>query len=903
MRLKLFIVLLILFACRFASVSEQLCFDHYKTQDGLCCDYVLGLGQDSNGFLWVSTYNGVSRFDGTYFKNYSKDRGGLIQNNVKCVTNTINGDIVFGGDNGLLQSYDLHADTFLNRRFPELMGEYVKSVSGFSRLRDGRDLLLTTSGVFPYDTLKGCFAADSFFTNFTIDFYVNSFYQDKQGNYWIGAFDGLHIFTPNGEELKFYLLSKDKAPASSILELDSTHVLVATNMGGVWLFDTSGHGTPTCKELDAPFKNVSAMLKDAKHRVWFGTWGDGLWRMDNLGKFVEIKPYGEDDALKKVHALYEDSEQSIWVGTQINGLFRYQTESSSKILHSSMIGYPNVDASCFWERSDGSLFVGSDGSGAYLVDSEGRFVQQMKGFDKMGRSILSFNPWEKDTSLVSSWFGGIGKVTADGEVLPIPYGNLENTINSSKCARLMKNGEIWVATQGDGVYVRHVSGQWKKITLEINKDIADLWVEEILENPDETKWLVTPFNVWLCDSTNKRRSSLEENQNANDPCILIDGVCDEAGNLYVASTRGILFVSKMTGELTKLDFLPSANYMSVHFDKQGLLWCDGAEGILRVNLKNQTVQKIPFSEDKYGKLSFQPRAIYETTKGNLFFGCSNGFVMMNAYGENSSGHIKFLSWAKAKEKKSDDQWSSLPISGNRLCLDGDNEETRISFDILSFSGMNIVCRYRLKGFDDTWVTLNEVREIVLKHLPAGNYELELSAYKDGSEEQASHLYLSVEVTALWWQSWWFVTLVILSLSILFYGLYAMLKQNKRPASNDTDAPNDELLGDPFMNQVMAVIEQNYMNSNFNVEDLAKELGTSKSTLIRRLKPMSNLTPIELIGIYRLEKADEMLRTMNVPIKEVAFKTGFSSQYYFSRKYKEHFGYPPSQQKSTRLIEK
>jgi transcriptional regulator GlxA family with amidase domain len=60
--------------------------------------------------------------------------------------------------------------------------------------------------------------------------------------------------------------------------------------------------------------------------------------------------------------------------------------------------------------------------------------------------------------------------------------------------------------------------------------------------------------------------------------------------------------------------------------------------------------------------------------------------------------------------------------------------------------------------------------------------------------------------------------------------------------------------------------------------------------------MTNLTPVELIGIYRLNKADEMLRTSNVPIKEVAFLTGFSSQYYFSRKYKEHFGHPPSQQK-------
>lgn len=896
MRLKLLIVLSVLFVCRFAYASEHLCFDHYRTQDGLCCDYVLGIGQDSNGFVWVTTQNGVSRFDGTYFKNYSKDRGGLIQNNVKCVTNTVTGDIFLGGDNGLLQSYDIHTDTFFNRRFPELMGKYVKSVSGFSRLRDGRDLLLTTSGVFPYDTLNRCFAADSFFSNFTIDFYVNSFYQDKQGNYWIGAFDGLHIFSPKGEELKFHLLSKDKAPASSILELDSTHVLVATNMGGIWLFDASGHDVPVGKEFNAPFKNVSAMLKDAKNRVWFGTWGHGLWRMDSLGKFVEIKPYGDDEALKKVHALYEDSEQSIWVGTQINGLFRHQAESSSKILHSSMIGYPNVDASCFWERPDGSLFVGSDGSGAYLVDSEGRFVQQMKSFDKMGRSILCFNPWKKDTSLVSSWFGGVGKVAADGEVTPIPYGNLKNTINSSKCVRLMKNGEIWVATQGDSVYVRHIDGLWEKISLKINKDITDLWVEEILENQDETKWLVAPFNVWLCDSINKRRSSLEENNNANDPCVLIDGACDEAGNLYVASTSGILFVSKETGELTKLDFLPKTYYMSVHFDKQGLLWCDGTEGILRVNLKNQTFRKIPLSEDKYGKLSFQPRAIYETSKGNMFFGCSNGFIMMNAYGDGSSGLIKFLSWAKAAERKSDGKWSSLCIKENRLCLDGDNEETHISFDVVSLSGMDIVCRYRLKGLDSTWITLNEEREIVLRHLPAGNYELELSACKDGKEERASYLHLDVEVSALWWQSWWLVAIVTLALLTSLYGLRTWLKRNKISVSDTADVPEDEVSVDPFMEQVMTVIEQNYMNSNFNVEDLAKELGTSKSTLIRRLKPMTNLTPVELIGIYRLNKADEMLRTSNVPIKEVAFLTGFSSQYYFSRKYKEHFGYPPSQQK-------
>lgn len=110
-----------------------------------------------------------------------------------------------------------------------------------------------------------------------------------------------------------------------------------------------------------------------------------------------------------------------------------------------------------------------------------------------------------------------------------------------------------------------------------------------------------------------------------------------------------------------------------------------------------------------------------------------------------------------------------------------------------------------------------------------------------------------------------------------------------------DSPQQPAV-DPFMAQVMEVIERNYMNPEFSVEELAKEMSTSKSTLIRRLKPLTEQTPVEMIGVHRLKKADEMLRTTNLPVKEVAFTTGFSSPYYFSRKYKEYFGYPPSQKK-------
>lgn len=907
MRLKLLITLSLIITCAVPRASERLCFDHYKTKDGLCCDFVLGIGQDRNGFIWTATQDGVSRFDGTNFKNYSKKRGGLMRNNVSCLSNTPEGDILFGGDNGMLQSYDWSTDTFVSRRFPELMEKYVKSVTGFSRLRDGRSLLLTTSGIFPYDTLRSRFSEDSLLTGITSQLLVQSFYEDRLGDLWVGSFDGLHLFSAKGEELKFYTLSKDKAPASSILELDSSRVLVSTNMGGVWLYDIPEHGLPVAKELNTPFKNISVMLKDAKGRVWFGTWGDGLWRMDRFGSFVEVKSYGGEEDLQKVHTIFEDSDHSIWIGTQVNGVFRYQAENSSKIFHSSEMGYPNVDASCFMERPDGNIFVGSDGSGAYLVSGEGKFMQNLDGFSCMGRSILSFCRWRGGESLVSSWFGGIGVVSADGRVSPLKYDGLENTVNSSKCVRHMRDGEIWVATQGDGVYVRQVDGVWEKKSFVVNEDIIDRWIDDMEETPDGTKWIISNYYIWRCDSTGMRFFSWKNSTDATEPCIFVDGACDGEGNLLVASNYGIIEVSKQTGALTLLDYLPTAKYVSVYFDRQGFLWCDGTAGIYRVNLKERTFRMIPLPVDKYGKLFFQPRAIYESSKGNVFFGCANGFITLNPSEMGSSGKIDFLAWTQVIGKKEDGQWNMLELRKDRLRLDGENVETRISFDVVSLSGMDVVCRYRLKGWNDDWKELGGKRDVVLDHLPSGKYELELSVYKAGNEKNATQLNMTIIVSTVWWRSWWFITLVVLSLLALLYWVYGRMKRpvviTETAISNEPteekeaveDSPQQPAV-DPFMAQVMEVIERNYMNPEFSVEELAKEMSTSKSTLIRRLKPLTEQTPVEMIGVHRLKKADEMLRTTNLPVKEVAFTTGFSSPYYFSRKYKEYFGYPPSQKK-------
>lgn len=909
MHLKHYIFVLMLLAYHVLSASENLCFDQYTTKNGICCDFILDISQDKNGFIWIATKDGVSRFDGANFRNYSQKQGGLMENDVHCAHLSQNGELLVGSDNGMFQAYDDKKDLFVNRRFPELMGKYVKTVVQVSADRQGKNYVLTTNGIFSYDTTTGNFGKEPFLSDSTGHLLVNSFHQDRNGLYWVGAFDGLHLYNAKGEQKQFYKLSDDYAPASSILELDSANVLVATNMGGVWHFQVSDNETPKASLMKTPFKNISVMLKDSKGNVWFGTWGDGLWRMDKTGHFTEIKSYGDEDDLQKSHALFEDSDHNIWVGTQVNGLFRLQTDQSSKILHSSETGYPKVDASCFIERPDGNIYVGSDGSGAFLIDAEGKTLQTLQDFGVMGASLLSFSNTTNENMLVSSWFGGIGEVTPEGKVTPIKYEGLNNTINSSKCVRTMKNGELWVATQGDGFYIRKGDNSWEKRTLVVDNDVTDRWIDDMEEATDGTKWLLSIEYIWETDGDEFKKYTWLDSSNMSDPCRFSDCVCDKEGNLFVASNYGVICLDKEKKNLTLLDYLPSGKFSSVFFDKNGHLWCSGQPGICRVNVKERTYKTIPLPTDKFGKLYFQPRAIYESSKGNMFFGCSNGFIILNPNNLGVANAVDYLSWGQAEAKMDDGQRIKFNLSDQTIKVGHNNVETRIRFDVVSLTGPDVICRYRLNE-KENWHNLGNAREIVLNNLPSGKYDLELMAYKDGGESNATTLHLKISVKQPWWRTWWFHTLLAILLVGIGFAIYKRKKQleieaqrmrsnplptmNGENASSGTSASVEKPAVHPFIAQVFDVIEHNYEDPDFSVEELAKELNTSKSTLIRKLKPLTEQTPVEMISEYRLRKADEMLRTMDLPVKEVAFRTGFSSPYYFSRKYKEFFGYPPSQ---------
>jgi YesN/AraC family two-component response regulator len=106
--------------------------------------------------------------------------------------------------------------------------------------------------------------------------------------------------------------------------------------------------------------------------------------------------------------------------------------------------------------------------------------------------------------------------------------------------------------------------------------------------------------------------------------------------------------------------------------------------------------------------------------------------------------------------------------------------------------------------------------------------------------------------------------------------------------------NTNLLDSTFLNQVHNIVQQNFDKADFNIDQFANSLNISAVQLRRKLKAVSNVTPIEFLRNYRLNQAKVLLKKQDLNISEIAYATGFDSISYFSRVFHEAFAISPSE---------
>ena len=107
-------------------------------------------------------------------------------------------------------------------------------------------------------------------------------------------------------------------------------------------------------------------------------------------------------------------------------------------------------------------------------------------------------------------------------------------------------------------------------------------------------------------------------------------------------------------------------------------------------------------------------------------------------------------------------------------------------------------------------------------------------------------------------------------------------------------PDTHSMENDFLRKAAEIIEKNISNDQFGVSELSRELGMSRSNLLRKVKKLTKLSASQFIRQVRLQHGMEMLRQGSFNVSEISYKVGFSSTSYFIKCFRDHYGYPPGE---------
>ena len=364
----------------------------YTSETGLPNSQINSISQDSRGFLWISTENGLSRFDGIEFSTFhsdKKDPAALASDLVLMVFEDSYGTLWVGTSTGL-QVYDPRLSTFTKVELndPEVP---LSSIHVSSIVQVGDELWFAGSqhGVYVIDlktkTMKNNRRSE--LSGILPSSFVNLIFPDSSGRIWFSSETGGLTVIGSDRRSITGIWDEESAPFSKDAFVTcfaedtlSGNILIGTFNRGILIYDNSlgkirrlGKEASSCRVTAFLQSDNGEFASEGSFLV--GTEDEGLMALDlesgDLSEAVSQNiPYKMGNW--KVHSLLQDNQGNIWVGAYDTGVL---------VIPKSMYGFEYISASpdpysqnygacvtsVLEDRKDGSLWVGTDGGGIMKI--------------------------------------------------------------------------------------------------------------------------------------------------------------------------------------------------------------------------------------------------------------------------------------------------------------------------------------------------------------------------------------------------------------------------------------------------------------------------------------------------------------------------------------------------------
>jgi len=793
-------------------------FFHYETVDGLSNSNVTSILQDRRGFLWVSTLNGLNRYDGYHFTVYyhqpnnSESLGG---NAVNCLVEDRAGYIWAGTAGGGLSRWNYRTDRFETFSYDpkkpgSLPDNFVRSICV-----DQQGVLWVgtqTRGLLWYDARTGQFVPLALplidGKTSTIE-NIGLLKTSANGDLWVGTqMEGL--FRVNVQTRAVSRMPSMQPGLAPTLQNDVTSVL-EDKQGRVWA-GTMGKGLFVYEPFRKSWRQLTqstsglahdrimTMEADAEHRFWIGTENGGLSILDpQTEKFLNYQSDVIDPnslSNNSIWAIYRDTLGNMWLGAFGGGINLYNREASlfahykrtsqpGSISHNSVL--------CFLEDRDGQVWIGTDGGGLNRFDPKtGKFARVKDSSGGLGDFILSLVKDPQGNLWVGTWDKGISMRDAlTGRWRHFRHNpNNPNSLGSDNIYSLCvdRQGTLWVGTFGAGfdrydaqanrfVHYRHDPTN--------PRTPAGPEITFILEDRQGYLWFA--YSDQGVDRFDPRTESfLHFRHKPNQNSLINDNVDhlyeDNQGRIWAGTGSGLSCLDARRIRFTNYtiaDGFPSNDIQSIAQDATGLYWISSDNGVFRFNLATGAVDSYTIADGLQGK-EFKAHSSLRLSNGWMLFGGLNGFNLFDPSAIRVQNYepplllTRFLLFNKEAAPPTDkpDAVPTAIWATDTIVLPYESSMITFEFSSLYFTlASKKKYAYKLINFDKDWHDAEDDNSATYTNLDPGNYTFRVRGLNNQGRWSERDLGVTLIIKPPFYLSWWFRLLVIsagLTLVMFFF---------------------------------------------------------------------------------------------------------------------------------------
>ncbi len=738
-------------------------FINYSTESGLAQSQIRSIAQDKNGYLWLGTLAGLTKYDGKKFLNYSIQHGLIDNQIISLLTDKYKG--LWIGTMGGLNYFN--GEKFISHRFKNEMAENI----------------------------------------------VNSIAQDVNGNLWL-ATDGSGVCRFKGNSFEYF---KEENGLSN----NYVRAACVDAKGLIWFGTKNGicfYNGKEFKKLDASLKqpgNVSHIFMDKHNVLWFSTFGEGVYAFD--GK--NFKNYNETNGLidNWIRSAIEDSDGNIWFASQF-GLSKFDRKTFMRFTESE--GLPVDNTNIVFEDKEKNIWIGSDGKG--LCKFLGETFTYLTTKDNLSGNIVLSILEDKEENI---WFSTFGKgLTKKEKNKTIIYSTNRGLNNNTIWASLKdKNDNLWFCTSDgvskfDGKNFKNYGlddGLSARIIYSICQDYkGNLWfgstkgvsvfdgvhfknylgginnigkdVKNIVEDKNKLLWFATKNGLYKLENDIFTKYTTADGLSNNN---LYSLVVDKQNNLWIGSRVGINFYDGKTFSKILIDDIFNSNDIwFLTIDQKEFLWIGTNSGVFVLDTKEYIkTKKIRLKHytifDGLPGMECNQNAAFTDHTGNIWMGTSEGVIKYDPNKENFRANnfepITHISNVRLFLK--DTNWTKLTKEIDSLTLLPKNLKvnyltTHFTFDYIGIKLSNptsVRYKYKLEGFDEFWSSSTDATFATYSNLPSGKFIFKVIAGDNMGNWNKNPATFSFEISPPFWTRWWFILICTLFGLLILWSLYRL----------------------------------------------------------------------------------------------------------------------------------